>query len=117
MSERYSSVSVTRPSGTTSRTGSPRGPLLSTKVNFPIASWTSCAARGCSESYVHRVRPSGRRTVPTSRPLATALSPGGVVMWNVTGARRLGWSFAGKIMRAPSGCAHTTVPSEVGTQP
>ncbi|GAA3290954.1 hypothetical protein GCM10020295_06550 [Streptomyces cinereospinus] len=46
--------------------------------------------------------------------MATAVRPGGVVMRKVTGARRLGWSFTGKIILAPLGWAHTTVPSGVG---
>jgi hypothetical protein len=86
-------------------------------VNLPIASWASWVASGCSESYVHRTRPSVCTARPVSSPPATAVRPGGVVMRKVIGARRLGWSFDGKIILAPLGCGYSTVPSGVGIQP
>ncbi len=102
--------------GTTSRRGSPPGPVRRSTVERPMETWASSVAMGCWVRYVQVVLPSARST-PAGRPLATAVVPSGAVTRMVNSALSDGWSLHGNTRWATSAWLAMARPSVVRTQP
>ncbi len=103
--------------GTTSRSGSPCGPVPCTTAERPTETWASSVAIGCRVRYVHVVEGPVRRAEATWSPLATAVSPAGAVIRKVKTALSAGWSLQGNTRWAASAWLAMARPSSVGTHP